>query len=106
MTEKYNELIKHKPHNAYYDRPNTLKLIPNVKGKSMLDAACRPGKYAEILLAQGVMVTGFDISPKMVKLELTNAIKTEQFFLYTIYFNTPLTFSCLFIFYFTCIKVK
>ena len=68
MAEKYNELIEHKPHNAYYDRPNTLALLPNVAGKAILDAACGPGKYAEILLAQGAAVTGFDISPRMVSL--------------------------------------
>lgn len=68
MAEKYNELIEHKPHNAYYDRPNTLELIPNVKGSLILDAACGPGKYSEILLSQGAIVTGFDISPKMIKL--------------------------------------
>jgi hypothetical protein len=39
MAEKYNELIDHKPHHAYYDRPNTLQLLPDVKGKIILDAA-------------------------------------------------------------------
>ncbi len=67
LAEKYSELIEHKPHNAYYDRPNTLGLFPaDVAGKKILDAACGPGKYAEILLARGAVVTGFDISPRMV----------------------------------------
>ncbi|MBN8588344.1 MAG: class I SAM-dependent methyltransferase [Rhodothermia bacterium] len=68
MAEKYNELIDHKPHNAYYDRPNTLQLLPEVKGKTILDAACGPGKYAEILMEKGANVFGFDISPKMIDL--------------------------------------
>ncbi|GAB3998732.1 class I SAM-dependent methyltransferase [Spirosoma daeguense] len=68
LAAAYNSLIDHKPHNAYYDRPNTLSLLPDVNGKSVLDAACGPGKYAEILLAQGADVTGFDISPRMVAL--------------------------------------
>ncbi|GGK88336.1 class I SAM-dependent methyltransferase [Rufibacter glacialis] len=68
LAESYNALIDHKPHNAYYDRPSTLALIPEVKGKAILDAACGPGKYAEILLGQGAHVTGFDISPKMVEI--------------------------------------
>jgi ubiquinone/menaquinone biosynthesis C-methylase UbiE len=68
LAEKYNKLIDHKPHNAYYDRPNTLGLVGNVTGKKVLDAACGPGKYAEILLQQGAEVTGFDFSPEMVKL--------------------------------------
>lgn len=66
MATSYHEKIEHKPHNAYYDRPNTLALIPDVSGKAILDAACGPGKYAEILLGQGAQVTGFDISPSMV----------------------------------------
>ncbi len=68
MAVRYNELIDDKPHNAHYDRPNTLSLLPDVAGKTLLDAACGPGKYAEILLAQGATVTGFDLSPRMVEL--------------------------------------
>ena len=68
LAEKYSELIEHKPHNAYYDRPNTLELLPDVDGKSILDAACGPGKYAEILLTRGATLTGFDMSPRMIEL--------------------------------------
>lgn len=68
LAERYDALIEHKPHNAYYDRPNTLSLIPEPAGKNILDAGCGPGKYAEILLARGAQVTGFDISPKMIAL--------------------------------------
>jgi ubiquinone/menaquinone biosynthesis C-methylase UbiE len=82
MAERYNELIEHKPHNAYYDRPNTLKLIPEVEGKSILDAACGPGKYAEILISQGATVTGFDISPKMVKLAKERNKELGNFFVH------------------------
>ena len=82
MAEKYNELIDHKPHNAYYDRPNTLQLLPDVAGKTILDAACGPGKYAEILLAQGATVTGFDISPKMVDLAKKRNKKRGEFFVH------------------------
>jgi SAM-dependent methyltransferase len=67
MAEQYNALIDHKPHNAYYDRPNTLALLGEVAGLDVLDAACGPGKYAEILLDQGARVTGFDLSPEMVR---------------------------------------
>ncbi len=68
LADQYDKLIDHKPHNAYYDRPNTLGLMPPVQGKKILDAACGPGKYAEILLADGAELTGFDISPRMVAL--------------------------------------
>jgi len=66
LADSYNELIDHKPHNAYYDRPNTLALLPDVAGKAVFDAACGPGKYAEILLAKGAIITGCDISPNMI----------------------------------------
>lgn len=82
MAEKYNELIDHKPHNAYYDRPNTLQLLPEVKGKIILDAACGPGKYAEILIGQGAIVIGFDISPKMVELAINRNINRGEFFIH------------------------
>lgn len=68
LADRYDALIDHKPHNAYYDRPNTLALMEEVRGKSILDAGCGPGKYAEILHAQGASVVGFDLSPRMVEL--------------------------------------
>ena len=82
LAEKYNELIEHKPHNAYYDRPNTLSLLPEVKDKKILDAACGPGKYAEILTAKGATVTGFDISPKMVQLAQERNKNSVDFFVH------------------------
>jgi ubiquinone/menaquinone biosynthesis C-methylase UbiE len=82
LAERYNELIEHKPHNAYYDRPNTLSLLPDIEGKSILDAACGPGKYAEILLAKGANVTGFDISPTMVQLAKQRNAGRGHFFLH------------------------
>ncbi|GGG07573.1 methyltransferase [Dokdonia pacifica] len=66
LATAYSNLIDHKPHNAYYDRPNTLALLGNVKGKNILDAACGPGKYAEILIDQGAEVVGMDISEQMI----------------------------------------
>ena len=82
MAVMYNELIDHKPHNAYYDRPNTLNLLPDVTGKIILDAACGPGKYAEILMFNGATVTGFDISPKMVELAKSRNKNREEFFVH------------------------
>lgn len=82
MAEKYNELIDHKPHNAYYDRPNTLQLLPEVNGKVVLDAACGPGKYAEILLVKGAIVKGFDISPKMIELAMERNKGRGEFFVH------------------------
>lgn len=82
MAEKYNELIEHQPHNAYYDRPNTLELFPEVQGKLILDAACGPGKYAEILMLKGANVKGFDISPKMIELAIIRNKNQGDFFVH------------------------
>ena len=82
LAESYNERIDHKPHNAFYDRPNTLKLAGEVAGKHILDAACGPGKYAEILLNQGAKVVGFDLSPKMVECAKERNGSTHRFFVH------------------------
>lgn len=91
LAVKYNELIDHKPHNAYYDRPNTLSLLPDVRDKKVLDAACGPGKYAEILLDQGADITGFDISPSMVALAAERNHGQGNFFVHDL--SQPFMFS-------------
>jgi SAM-dependent methyltransferase len=68
LAERYAALIDTKPHNAYYERPATLSLLPRVRGKRVLDAGCGPGAYTEILLKRGAKVVGIDISPKMLAL--------------------------------------
>ena len=82
MAEKYNESIDYKPHNAYYDRPNTLSLVSDFKNKSILDAACGPGKYAEILTAKGANVVGVDISEKMIALAKQRNNSSSNFFVH------------------------
>lgn len=88
LAERYNALIDHKPHNAYYDRPNTLKLMGNVEGKHILDAGCGPGKYAEELFARKAEVIGFDLSPKMVALAKERNGRPDRFFVHDL--NRPL----------------
>jgi SAM-dependent methyltransferase len=68
LAERYAALIDTKPHNAYYERPATLSLLPSVRGKRVLDAGCGPGAYTEILLKRGARVVGVDISPRMLML--------------------------------------
>jgi SAM-dependent methyltransferase len=55
-------------YNAHYDRPACLRLLGDVAGKRVLDAACGPGLYARELLARGADVTGFDQSPRMIEI--------------------------------------
>lgn len=68
LAERYSAMIETKPHNAYYERPATLSLLPVVRGRRVLDAGCGPGVYAQILVRRGAKVVGVDISPKMLRL--------------------------------------
>ena len=88
LADQYNAKIDYKPHNAFYDRPNTLKLIGEVKGKHILDDACGPGKYAEILISEGATIIGFDISPRMIELAKERNKGTDMFFVQDL--ETPL----------------
>jgi SAM-dependent methyltransferase len=66
LADGYAARIDTKPHNAYYERPTTLALLPDVKGKRVLDAGCGPGLYTQLLLERGAQVVAVDISPSMV----------------------------------------
>jgi len=67
LAEDYAARIDTKPHNAFYERPATLSLLPDVKGKRVLDAGCGPGVYAEELVRRGAEVVCVDASPKMLE---------------------------------------
>lgn len=66
LAEAYAAAIDTKPHNAFYERPATLALLPEVAGKRVLDAGCGPGVYSEWLLDHGAEVVGLDVSSRMV----------------------------------------
>ena len=66
LADSYNAQIATKPHNAYYDRPAVISLIPEVLGKNILDAGCGPGVYAEWLIRHGAQVTGIDANERML----------------------------------------
>jgi ubiquinone/menaquinone biosynthesis C-methylase UbiE len=68
LAEEYAARVDTKPHNAYYERPATLSLLPEVNGKRLLDAGCGPGVYTEWLVTHGGIVVAFDANLKMVKL--------------------------------------
>lgn len=68
LAESYAALVDTKPHNAYYERPATLSLLPDVRGRRVLDAGCGPGVYADWLARRGAEVVALDASPNMVRL--------------------------------------
>ena len=67
LAEAYAERIYTKPHNAYYERPAMLSLLPEVRDKRVLDAGCGPGVYTEWLVQHGAQVTACDANGKMVR---------------------------------------
>ncbi len=68
LADDYARLIDTKPHNAWYDRPAMLSLLPEVQGWHVLDAGCGPGVYAEELARRGARVTSVDASERMIEL--------------------------------------
>lgn len=68
MAEHYFTYVDTKPFNAYYERPATLSLLTDVKGKKVLDAGCAAGWYTKWLLEKGASVIALDFSPNMVEM--------------------------------------
>jgi len=54
--------------NAYYARPEMVRLAGDVAGLDVLDAGCGSGPLMEALRAEDAVVSGFDLSPAMVEL--------------------------------------
>src|SRR5713226_2833520 len=68
MAEAFAARVETKSHNAHYERPATLSLLPPVASLRVLDAGCGPGVYAAWLVDHGAQVVGIDASAKMVHL--------------------------------------
>ncbi|MBM3291472.1 hypothetical protein FJY84_02210 [Candidatus Bathyarchaeota archaeon] len=58
LAEKYAAIIDVKLHNAEYERPELLKMMPNVAGLRVLDAGCGTGSLTEWFLGHGAEVLG------------------------------------------------
>ncbi|AVX03141.1 2-polyprenyl-6-hydroxyphenol methylase [Maritalea myrionectae] len=63
---KIYDAEKTSPWNDLYERPNSIELMGDVKGLTVLDAGCGGGKHCADLLAKGANVHGFDMSEKML----------------------------------------
>ena len=68
FARRYAEYAARKPHNAHYERPATLSLLPDLEGKRVLDAGCGPGHYAVELLQRGADLVAVDVTPEMVEI--------------------------------------
>jgi ubiquinone/menaquinone biosynthesis C-methylase UbiE len=67
LADAYAAKVDTKPHNAFYDRPAVLSLLPAVAGLRVLDAGCGPGSYSLWLVNHGAQVVGLDVSEKMIE---------------------------------------
>ena len=71
IAARFDVHVRSSAHNAYYDRPAMLSLLPDVEGLRVLDAGCGSGVYAEILAGRGAQVVALDASAEMVALTKT-----------------------------------
>lgn len=90
MAEYYFECVDTKPFNAYYERPATLSLLPNIAGKKVLDAGCAAGWYSKWLVDKGAEVVAVDFSPSMI--EMTKKRIGDKAEIIRADLNEPLTF--------------
>jgi len=68
LADAYAAKIDTKAHNAYYERPATLSLLPDVAGLAILDAGCGPGAYSQWLLQHAARsIIAVDVSPSMLE---------------------------------------
>ena len=79
FADRYAAAVGTKPHNALYERPAVLSLLPEVRGRRVLDAGCGPGLYSEWLAQHGATVVAVDGAPRMVELaqERTRGLPVE-----------------------------
>jgi SAM-dependent methyltransferase len=67
MAKYYENYVDTKPWNAYYERPATLSLLPDIKSKKILDIGCAGGWYTKYLLDNGADVIAIDVNKNMVE---------------------------------------
>jgi 2-polyprenyl-3-methyl-5-hydroxy-6-metoxy-1,4-benzoquinol methylase len=68
MAKYYENYVDTKPWNAWYERPATLSLLPEVKNKKILDMGCAGGWYTKYLLDKGADVIAIDANENMIEI--------------------------------------
>lgn len=90
LADDYAARVDSKAHNAFYDRPAVISLLPDVAGRRVLDAGCGPGAYTEWLLDHGAQVAAVDANAKMLAHARARSSDRAQFHLANL--NAPLDF--------------
>jgi SAM-dependent methyltransferase len=91
FARRYAQAAESKPHNAHYERPATLSLLPDVDGLRVLDAGCGPGIYTAWLLDHGATVVACDVTPDF--LEIARERTGNQAAFHQADLSQPLTFA-------------
>jgi SAM-dependent methyltransferase len=66
IAAEYAKCVEDNVWNAHYERANSLRLVGEVAGRSVLDAGCGPGAHAAALANRGARVTGIDRSSALL----------------------------------------
>ena len=70
MAADYAADNAHNAYNALYERPATIALLGDVKGRTVLEAGCGSGELTAWLADNSAVVTAFDVSPAMAAIAM------------------------------------
>src|ERR1700722_8375744 len=65
--------------NSLYERPAMIAMLPDVRGKRVLDVGCGTGPISAWVAGHGAEVTGFDLSPSMIRLAEERGVPNASF---------------------------
>ena len=91
IASNYAGIVDTKPHNALYERPATLSMLPSLANAVVLDAGCGPGWYAEQMLDRGARVVSIDYNQEFVA--ITRARVGDRATVLQADLTQPLTFA-------------
>ncbi len=73
------ELEDQHPWNSLYERPAILSMLPDVRGKRVLDVGCGTGPISAWVVNQGAQATGIDLSPNMIRIAQRRGLQGASF---------------------------
>ena len=77
IAEEWAKFSEKNDYRNHFIIPNTIGMMGDIKGKSILDLGCGEGGYARILANMGADVTGIDCSYKTIEIAKEKSVKEE-----------------------------
>lgn len=71
------EYQKNRIYNQYFEMPQMMKAVGNIKGKKLLDVGCGAGVHIKKYLAKGAKCWGIDLSKTMIGMAKKNCPKVD-----------------------------